>query len=124
MLIKIKQYLKEKSVQIALTAALLQIAIVLFLTNSLSNLGTVDFLFTIILFSAVLMLLAHLIGKNNPNLFQLFIIGFFGVLLYNQGIIILKLINSVPVPLAKDLIVAVEMGVLTIIVGHFRGVKK
>lgn len=116
------KYLDEDAVQIAITAGIVQILIVLFLNNNFAALGTVDFILTIVLFSLVLGFVAYLIGRKNLTLFKLFLIGFFGVIAYNQGLIILQLINSIP--FARDLLVGIEMGVLTVIVGKIKGVNK
>ena len=116
------KYLDEDAVQIALIAGITQILIVLFLNDNFAAMGTVDFVLTIILFSLVLGTVAYFIGKGTLTLFKLFLIGFFGVILYNQGLVILQLINTIP--FAKDLLVGVEMGILTVIVGRVKGVKR
>lgn len=119
---KLNQYLNEEAVQIGLTAVLLQILIVLLLNDNFALLGTVDFIFTLLAFSFVVGMMAYLIGKGGLSMFKLFLIGFLGVIIYNQGIVILNLINQVP--FTKDLLVGVEMGILTMIVGRVKGVKK
>lgn len=116
------KYLDEDAVQIALTAGIVQILIVLFLNDNFAALGTVDFILTIILFSLVLGAVAYFLGRGTLTLFKLFLIGFFGVIVYNQGLVILQIINSIP--FAKDLLVGVEMGVLTLIIGRIKGIKK
>lgn len=116
-----KKYLDEDAVQIALIAGITQIVITLFINDKFASLGTIDYILTIVLFGLVLGTVAYFIGREKLTLFKLFLIGFFGVVIYNQGIIILKLINSVP--FAKDLLVGVEMGILTVIIGKLKGVK-
>ena len=118
----LKKYLDEDAVQIALIAGITQIVITLFINDKFASLGTVDYIITIVLFGIVLGAVAYFIGKGKLTLFKLFLIGFFGVIIYNQGIILLSLINSVP--FAKDLLVGGEMGILTMIVGKLKGVNK
>lgn len=119
---KLQEYIKEEAVQIALFAALVQILLVLLLNNNFAVLGTVDFIITILAFAVVLTFTAHFIAKSGVNMFTLFLIGFFGVIIYNQGIVILKLINQMP--FTKDLLVGVEMGIITMLVGRVKGVRK
>ncbi len=119
---KLKQYLNEEAVQIGLTAVLVQILLVLLLNDNFALLGTVDFIITILAFSFIVGMIAYLIGRDGLSMFKLFLIGFLGVIIYNQGIVILSLINQVP--FTKDLLVGVEMGILTMIVGRVKGVKK
>ena len=119
---KLREYLNKEAVQIGLTAVLIQILLVLLLNDNFALLGTVDFIITILAFSFVVGMMAYLIGRDGLSMFKLFLIGFLGVITYNQGIVILEIINSVP--FADDLLIGVEMGVLTMIVGRVRGIKK
>lgn len=119
---KLKEYLNQESVKITLIAALIQISLILFLNNNFAALGTADVILTIISFSLVLGAFAYLIGKGTLTPFTLFLIGFFGVIIYNQGAQILNLID--PIPFTDSLSVAVTMGLITLITGRLKGVKK
>lgn len=121
-MLNLKKYLNQKPVRIALIAALIQILLILFLNNNFVALGTADFILTILLFGFVLGTVAYFIGKGTLTLFKLFLIGFFGVIVYNQGAPILNLID--PVPFTDTLSIAVTMGLLTLITGRLKGVKK
>lgn len=107
--------------QIALIAGLVQILLVLFLNNNIAALGTVDFILTMVSFAFVIGAVAHWMGKEKLTMFTLFLTGFLGIIIYNQGIVLLNLINNIP--FSRDFLVGLEMGVLMVIVGRIRGIK-
>lgn len=116
----LKEYLKESVVQIALIAVALKIVLVMLFSPTLSiNLEQV---LTFGLFAFVVIFVAHFIGRKKLSLFNLFLIGFFSILIYNQGIAILQLIGAVPI--IMDILVGIEMGFIVMLVGYLRGIKQ
>jgi len=116
----IKQYLKETAVQIALIAIVIKLLLTMFFDPALSI--DLEQVTTFALFGIVLIFIAHFIASKKVTLLNLFLIGFVGILVYNQGIVMLQLIGAVPI--LQDMIVGIEMGLIIMAVGYFRGVRK
>ena len=116
----LKEYLKESVVQIALIAVAVKILLVMLSSPTLSvNLEQV---LTFGLFAFVVIFVAHFIGRKKLSLFNLFLTGFFSILIYNQGIAIFQLIGAVPIMI--DIFVGIEMGLIVMLVGYLKGVKQ
>ena len=116
----IKQYLKEKAVQIALVAIVIKLLLTMLFDPSLSV--DLEQVTTFALFGIILIFIAHFIASKKVTLLNLFLIGFVGILVYNQGIAMLQLIGAVPI--LQDMIVGIEMGLIIMAVGYFRGIRK
>ncbi len=118
-MIALNRFLKKKGVRILVTSGIALLAVNLVLGKLVFN---VDLILSSFIFLFVLGFMGVITSKRKLSLMYLFFLGYGSMIIYNAGIGMLGLAE--PLSMTSLLLSGLDLGITTVVVGYFMGVRK